>query len=56
LLWPLSARVVPAPANRGAFIQGAFRSNFAIVGLALVDSLLGVSGLGIFALRLATIV
>jgi len=56
LLWPLSARVAPAPTDRGAFIQGAFRSNFAIVGLALVDSLLGVSGLAQAGLLLALII
>ncbi len=56
LLWPLSARFAPASADRGAFIQGAFRSNFAIVGLAVVDSLLGAPGLAQAGLLLALII
>jgi len=56
LLWPLSARLAPAAADRGVFIQGAFRSNFAIVGLALVDSALGAGGLAQAGLLLALII
>ncbi|WKE65562.1 AEC family transporter [Gallaecimonas kandeliae] len=42
-----------AQADRGAFVQGAFRSNFGIIGLAMAVNLFGEAGLGRAAVLLA---
>lgn len=41
--------------DRGAFVQGAFRGNFAIVGFAIIANLFGESALGKAAMVLALI-
>jgi predicted permease len=45
LAFPLSRRMGLVPAERGAFIQGAFRANLAYVGLPIVLNAVGVEGL-----------
>ena len=40
---------VDKPADQGVFVQGIFRSNMAIIGLATVANAYGSSGLGIGA-------
>ncbi len=51
--WFLSTILTKNPKDKGVFIQGSFRSNFAIIGLALVSNLLGESELGRASLVLA---
>ena len=51
--WFLSNIVAQNPKDKGVFIQGSFRSNFAIIGLALVANLLGENELGRASLVLA---
>jgi len=41
LAWFAAAKVTHAPEDKGVFVQGAFRSNFAIVGLAVLGSAVG---------------
>ncbi len=45
LAFPLSRRLGLDPAERGAFIQGAFRANLAYVGLPIVMNAMGGEGL-----------
>ncbi len=45
LAFPLSRRIGLPPAERGAFIQGAFRANLAYVGLPIVLNVVGGDGL-----------
>ncbi len=51
--WVFSSFVTKAPQDKGVFIQGSFRSNFAIIGLALIANLLGDGELGRASLVLA---
>lgn len=53
LSWVVSIPYIKDPRDRSAFIQGAFRGNYAIVGLALISSLFGKSGLGKATILLA---
>lgn len=55
-LWLWVRRFVSDPADRGVFVQGAFRGNFGIIGLAVVFNMLGESGIAPAALLLALIV
>lgn len=41
LLWIIVPRVVPSKASQGAFIQGMYRGNFAILGVALALNMFG---------------
>ena len=43
------------PEDKGVFVQGSFRSNFAIIGLALIVNLIGEKNLGRASLLLAFI-
>ncbi|MDZ7685483.1 MAG: AEC family transporter [Gammaproteobacteria bacterium] len=52
LSW-LVALLVHPRADRGVFIQGAFRSNLGVVGLALCASAYGTSGLALASLLMA---
>ena len=45
--WFISTIVTKTPQDKGVFIQGSFRSNFAIIGLAVIASLIGEDKLGI---------
>ena len=53
IIWFASLPFIKDGRNRGVFIQGAYRSNYAIVGLAIVSNLLGNSALGKASIILA---
>lgn len=55
LSWGVSVFLTKTPEDQGSFIQGSFRSNFAIVGLAIVLGMFGENSLGKAALLLAFI-
>lgn len=55
LSWGVSVFLTKTPEDQGSFIQGSFRSNFAIVGLAIVLGMFGEESLGKAALLLAFI-
>ncbi len=52
LVWFLSNPFIKEGNDRGVFIQGSFRGNFAIVGLALISSVFGSENLSKAALIL----
>ena len=56
LVWIISLPLVKEGKNKGAFIQGSFRSNFAIIGLALISNIFGSQKLGKASLLLAFII
>jgi predicted permease len=51
--WILSSLLTKVPKEKGVFVQGSFRSNFAIIGLALIANLIGEEQLGKASLVLA---
>lgn len=51
--WIISTFLTKDPKDKGAFIQGSFRSNYAIVGLAIIANLIGYDNLGKASLLLA---
>ena len=53
LVWFASAPFITDGKNLGVFIQGAYRSNYAIVGLAIISNLLGEAALGKASIILA---
>jgi len=53
--WVLSSLLNITPKDKGVFVQGSFRSNFAIIGLALIANLIGEENLGKASLVLAFI-
>ncbi|MCP8689447.1 AEC family transporter [Marinobacterium sedimentorum] len=55
-IWWLAARRITVAADLGAFVQGAFRSNFGIIGMALSYNLFGNSGLSQAAMILALVI
>lgn len=56
LIWWLAARWIQAPEDLGVFIQGAFRSNYGIIGLAVSFNLFGQDGLAQASLLLALVI
>ncbi len=50
--WFISSLVTKTPEDKGVFIQGSFRSNFAIIGLAIIVMLVGENELGTASLVL----
>jgi len=54
--WWLAARRIKAPEDLGAFVQGAFRSNYGIIGLALSYNLFGSDGLSQASMLLALVI
>lgn len=56
LIWLLAARYIQEPRDLGVFIQGAFRSNYGIIGLAVSYNLYGTSGLAQASLLLALVI
>ena len=44
--WLVSLPIIHSGKDRGVFIQGSFRSNYAIVGLAILSGLVGKLGFG----------
>ncbi|SIS93539.1 AEC family transporter [Neptunomonas antarctica] len=55
-IWVLAKRWIHTPEDLGVFIQGAFRSNFGIIGLAVSFNLFGQAGLAQAALLLALVI
>lgn len=55
LSWVLSKPLIQDGRDRSVFIQGSFRGNYAIIGLALVANLFGESSLGKASIMLAFI-
>ena len=55
LIWIFSIPLIKNSKDRSSFIQGAFRSNFAIIGFAIISSLLGKDTLGKASIILAFI-
>jgi malonate transporter and related proteins len=55
LLWIGASLFIKDKKNRGIFIQGSFRSNYAIIGLPLVLNIFGDQGLANAAILLAAI-
>ena len=53
LIWMGTIPFINNPKDKSAFIQGAFRGNYAIVGLALISNLFGDDALGKATLILA---
>lgn len=53
LIWIGTIPYIKNPEDKSAFIQGAFRGNYAIVGLALISNLFGNDALGKATLILA---
>ncbi len=53
LIWLFATPFIKEPKDRTVFIQGAFRGNYAIIGLALIFNLYGESGLGKASITLA---
>lgn len=56
LSWLLAVLFIGEGRDRGVFIQGSFRSNYGVVGLAIIFNLFGESAMGLAALILAFIV
>lgn len=56
LLWWLAARWIKDGRDLGVFIQGAFRSNYGIIGLAISYNLFSDSGLAQGAILLALVI
>jgi len=55
LIWLISIPFIKDAKNLSVFVQGAFRSNFAIVGFAIISKLFGEFALGKASLVLAFI-
>ncbi|WP_286240012.1 AEC family transporter [Neptuniibacter halophilus] len=55
-LWVIAKRWVTRPEDLGVFIQGAFRSNYGIIGLAVSYNLFSDSGLAQASLLLALVI
>lgn len=55
LIWLISIPFIKNPKDRSSFIQGAFRSNFAIIGFAIISHLIGKEALGKASILLAFI-
>lgn len=53
LIWIGTIPYIKIPEDKSAFIQGAFRGNYAIIGLALISNLFGDDALGKATLMLA---
>lgn len=56
LSWLLAVLFIGEGRDRGVFIQGSFRSNYGVVGLAIIFNLFGESAMSLAALVLAFIV
>lgn len=54
--WIIGYSFIKEPKDRTVFIQGSFRGNFAVIGLALIKSVLGNDMLGKAALVLAVMI
>lgn len=54
--WIIAAKVAPKPEDKGVFIQGAFRSNYAIVGFAIILNIFGEEALAKASLLIAFVI
>lgn len=52
-IWAAASPAIKEPKDLTVFVQGAFRGNYAIIGLALIFNLYGESGLGKASIALA---
>ncbi len=55
-IWIVAFKIISDGRSRGAFIQGSFRGNFAIIGLALISNMFGSDGLSRASIILAFII
>lgn len=46
IIWAATLKFINDPKDKSAYVQGAFRGNYAIVGLALISNLFGRDALG----------
>lgn len=46
IIWAATIKFIENPKDKSAYIQGAFRGNYAIIGLALISNLFGRDALG----------
>lgn len=46
IIWATTLKFINDPRDKSAYVQGAFRGNYAIVGLALISNLFGRDALG----------
>ena len=53
IIWIISSLIIKDGRDLSVFVQGAYRSNYAIVGLAIIANLFGEEGLGKASLILA---
>lgn len=53
IVWLISIPLVKTATDRTVFIQGSFRGNFAVIGLALIANVYGIDSLGKASLLLA---
>lgn len=56
VIWRVGMRYISTGRDLGVFIQGSYRSNFGIIGLAIANSLYGEPGLALAALYLAFVI
>lgn len=56
LLWIIGLRFIQSGRDLGVFIQGSYRSNFGIIGLAIAGSIYGDQGYSLAALYLAFVI
>jgi len=56
LSWAAAVPFIPPGRDRGVFIQGSFRGNFAIIGLAIIANVLGTVSLGKASLLVAAVI
>lgn len=53
--WVIAGKVTKVPVQKAAFIQGAFRSNYAIVGFAIIANIYGIQAVAVPSILLAFI-
>lgn len=46
IIWAVTIKFINDPKDKSAYVQGAFRGNYAIIGLALISNLFGKDALG----------
>ncbi|GJQ64356.1 MAG: transporter [Melioribacteraceae bacterium] len=55
LSWIVASRFTKTPEEKASFIQGAFRSNYAIVGFAIITNVYGIEAVAVPSILLAFI-
>ncbi len=56
IIWLISIPYIKSGSDRAVFIQGSYRSNYAIIGLALISNVFGSTGLSKASILLAFII